>query len=76
MRMADTNSNKKTKLKYDDIRDLILVEEVCKRYFRDTLDSVMPLTLKLGAKDMIRTQRRASRNKGKSRTRFGQQSTC
>ena len=31
MRMAVSNSTGKSKLKYDDIRDLILSEEVCRR---------------------------------------------
>ena len=31
MRMAVSNSTRKSKLKYDDIRDLILSEEVCRR---------------------------------------------
>ena len=31
MRMAISNSARKSKLKYDDIRDIILSEEVCRR---------------------------------------------
>ena len=31
MRMTVSNSARKSKLKYDDIRDLILIEKVCRR---------------------------------------------
>ena len=37
MRMVVSNSTGKEKAKYNDIRDLILVEEICKRDASETL---------------------------------------
>ena len=46
MRTAVSNSTRKEKLKYNDIRDLILVEEIHKRDASETLGSSSALTLK------------------------------
>ena len=46
MRMAVSNSTGKEKLKYNDIRDLILAEEICRRDAGETSCSSSTLNLK------------------------------
>ena len=41
MRMIVSNSTGKEKVKYNDIRDLILAEEICRRDADETLGSVL-----------------------------------
>ena len=50
MRMAVSNSTRKEKLKYNDIQDLILVEEICRRDADDTLGSGSVLNLETRGK--------------------------
>ena len=45
MRMAVSNSTEKEKLKYNDIRDLILTEEICRRDASETSRSSSALNL-------------------------------
>ena len=81
MRTAVSNSTRKEKLKYNDIRDLILVEEIHKRDASETLGSSSALTLKTRGRGNDRNSnqgRSKSRNSNwnKSKSRPGQQVQC
>ena len=81
MRTAVSNSTRKEKLKYNDIRDLILVEEIHKRDASETLGSSSALTLKTRGRGNDRNSNRGrskSRNSNwnKSKSRPGQQVQC
>ena len=56
MRMTVSNSTGKEKLKYNDIRDLILAEEIRRRDAGETLGSGSALNLEIRAKVMTKIQ--------------------
>ena len=63
MRMAISNSTGKEKLKNNDIRDLILAKEICRRDVDETSGSGSALNLEIrGSKS-----RNSNRNRSKSR---------
>ena len=51
MRMAVSNSTGKEKLKYNDIRDLVLAEKICKRDASEILGSGFAQNLETKGKD-------------------------
>ena len=77
MRMADSNFIRKVKLNYDDIRDLVLTEEVRKKDFGELLGSGSILNVDYRGRGNNRDYkgsnmgRSKSRNKGKSRSYLG-----
>ena len=81
MRMAVSNSTGKEKLTYNDIRDLILTEEIRRRDAGETSGSGSALNLKTRGRD---NDRNSNRGKSKSRnsnrninkSRSGQQVQC
>ena len=81
MRIVVSNSTGKEKLKYNDIRDLILAEEICRRDAGETLESGS--TLKLETRGISNDRnlnwgRSKSRNsnRNRSKSRSGQQVQC
>lgn len=79
MRMAISNSAGKSKLKYVDIRDLILAEEVRRRDSGETSGSSSALNVDSRGRSQDRNLnkgRSKSTNRGKSKSRPGQQATC
>ena len=79
MRMAVSNSAGKSKLKYDDIRDLILAEEVRMRDSGETSGSSSALNVDSRGRAQDRNSNRGrskSKNKGKNKSKPGQQTTC
>ena len=81
MRMAVSNSVDKAKLKYDDIRDLVLAEEVRRKDSGELLGSGSALNVDYRGRDNNRDykgsnrDRSKSKNRGKSRSYSGQ-SVC
>ena len=81
MRMVVSNSTGKEKLKYNDIRDLVLAEEIRRRDASDTSGSGSTLNLETRGRG---NDRNSNRDKSKSRysnqnrseSRFGQQVQC
>ena len=81
MRMVVSNSTGKEKLKYNDIRDLILAEEIRRRDAGESLGSSSALNLETRGRDNDRNSnqgRSKSRNCNwkKSKSRLGQQVQC
>ena len=81
MRMAVSNSIGKEKLKYNDIQDLILVEEIRRRYAGETSGSGSVLNLEIRGRGNDRNSnqdRSKSRNsnRNRSKSRLGQQVQC
>ena len=81
MRMAISNSTGKEKLKYNDIRDLILVEEIHRRDAGETAGSGSALNLETRGRGNNRNSnwgRSKSRNtnRNRSKSRSGQQVQC
>ena len=81
MRMAISNSTGKEKLKYNDIRDLILAEEICKRDASKTLGSGSALNLETKGGGNNRNSNRGrsksrNSNQNRSKSRSGQQVQC
>ena len=81
MRMAVSNSTRKEKLKYNDMRDLVLAEEIYKRDASETLRSGSSLNLETKGRGNDRNSnwgksksRNSNRNKSKSRS--SQQVQC
>ena len=73
--MVVSNSTGKEKLKYNDIRDLILAEEICRRDASETSGSGSTLNLETrgGGNDRSSNQgrsksRNSNRNRSKSRS--------
>ena len=64
MRIAVSNSTKKEKLKYNDIRDLILAEEIRRKDAGETSESSSALNLETRSKGNDRNS-----NRGKSKSR-------
>ena len=62
--MAVSNSTGKEKLKYNDIRDLIMAEKICRRDVGETLGSGSTLNLKTRSRD---NDRNSNRDRSKSR---------
>ena len=78
MRMAISNSTGKEKLKYNDIRDLILAEEICRRDAGETSGSDSALNLETRGRGNNRNSNRdksksRNSNRNKSKSRSGQQ---
>ena len=81
MRMAVSNSTGKEKLKYNDIRDLILAEEICRRDAGETSGSGSALNLETRGRDNDRNSNRGrskskNSNRNRSKSRSGQQVQC
>ena len=81
MRMAISNSTRKEKLKYNDIRDLILAEEIYRRDAGETSGSGFALNLETRGRGNDRNSnwgRSKSRNsnQNRSKSRSGQQVQC
>ena len=81
MRMTVSNSTRKEKLKYNDIRDLILAEEIRRRDAGETLGFGFALNLETRGRGNDRNSnqgRSKSRNsnRNKSKSRSGQQVQC
>ena len=81
MRMAISNSTRKEKLKYNDIRDLILAEEIYRRDAGETSGSGSALNLETRGRGNDRNSnwgRSKSRNsnQNRSKSRSGQQVQC
>ena len=79
--MAVTNSTGKEKLKYNDIRDLILVEEIRRRDAGETSGSGSALNLKTRGRGINRNSNRGkskskNSNRNRSKSRLGQQVQC
>ena len=73
--MEVSNSIGKEKLKYNDIRDLIMAEKICRRDVGETLGSGFALKLKTRGRDNDKNlnrgrskSRNSNRNKSKSRS--------
>ena len=62
IRMAVSNSTRKEKLKYNDIRDLILVEEICRRDAGKTSGSSSTLNLETRGRGNDRNSKRGYQN--------------
>ena len=81
IRMTVSNSTGKEKLKYNDIRDLILAEEICRKDVGETSESSSALNLETRGRGNDRNSnwgRSKSRNSNRNRTksRSGQQVQC
>ena len=79
--MIVNNSTRKEKLKYNDIPDLILAEEICKKDASETLGSCSALNLETRGRGNDRNSnqgRSKSRNSNqdRSKSRLGQQVQC
>ena len=76
--MAVSNSTGKEKLKYNDIRDLILAEEIRRRDADETLGSGSTLNLETRGRGNNRNSNRGrsksrNSNRNRSKSRLGQQ---
>ena len=79
--MAVSNSTGKEKLKYNDIRDLILAEEICRRDVGETSGFGSGLNLETRGRDNDRNSNRGrsksrNSNQNRSKSRSGQQIQC
>ena len=76
--MVVSNSTGKEKLNYNDIRDLILAEEICRRATGETSGSGSALNLETRGKGNDRNSNRGiskfkNSNRNRSKSRSGQQ---
>ena len=81
MRMTVSNSTGKEKLKYNDIRDLILAEEIRRRDASETSGSDFALNLETRGRGNDRNSNRGrskskNSNRNISKSRLGQQVQC
>ena len=81
MRMAVSNSTGKEKLKYNDIRDLILAKEICRRDAGETSGSGSTLNLEIRGRGNDRNSNRGrsksrNSNRNRNKSRSGQQVQC
>ena len=78
MRMAVSNSIGKSKLSYEDVRDLILSEKIRRKDAGETSDSSVALNLEARGRGRERNsiKGRVKSKKGRSKSRFGQQPEC
>ena len=81
MRITVSNSTRKEKLKYNDIQDLILAEEICRRDESETSGSSSTLNLETKGRGNDRNSNRGklkSRNSNwnRSKSKSGQQVQC
>lgn len=81
MRMAVSNSTGKEKLKYNDIRDLILAEEIRRRDAGESSGSGSALNLETRGRGNNRNSNRGrsksrNSNQNRSKSRSGQQVQC
>ena len=81
MRMAASNSTGKEKLKYNDIQDLILAEEILRRDASETSGSSFALNLETRGKGNDRNSNQGrskskNSNQNRSKSKLGQQVQC
>jgi hypothetical protein len=78
MRMAVSNSASKSKLSYEDVKDLVLGEEVRRKDVGETSASSAALNLEEMGRGQERNsgKGRSKSRKGKSKSKFGQQPEC
>ena len=81
MRMGVSNSTGKEKLKYNDIRDLVLVEKICRRDASETSRSGSALNLETKCRDNDKNSNRGkskskNSNRKRSKSRSSQQVQC
>ena len=81
MRMAVSNSTGKEKLKYNNIRDLILAEEICRKDTGESSGSGFALNLETRGRGNDRNSNRdrsksRNSNRNRSKSRSGQQVQC
>ena len=81
MRIVVSNSIRKEKLKYNDIRDLILVEEIRRKDAGESSGSGSALNLEIRGKGNDRNSNRGrsksrNSNQNRSKSRLGQQVQC
>ena len=81
MRMAISNSTGKEKFKYNDIRDLILADEIRRRDASETSGSSSALNLEIKGRGNNRNSNRGrsksrNSNRNRSKSRSGQQVQC
>ena len=81
MRMTVSNSTGKEKLKYNDIRDLVLAEEICKRDASETSGSGSALNLETRGRGNDRNSNRGksksrNSNRNRSKSKSSQQVQC
>ena len=79
--MAVSNSTRKEKLKYNDIRDLILAEEIRRRDAGETSGSGSAINLETRGRGNDRNSNRGrsksiNSNRNRSKSRSGQQVQC
>ena len=79
--MIVNNSTRKEKLKYNDIWDLILAEEICKRDASETSGSYSALNLETRGRGNDRNSNQGrskskNSNQDRSKSRLGQQVQC
>ena len=79
--MAISNSTGKEKLNYNDIRDLILVEEICRRDGGETSGFGSTLNLETRGRGNDKNSNRCrskskNSNRNRSKSRSGQQVQC
>lgn len=72
IRMAISNSAGKLKQSYDDVRDMILAEEICRKDFGEFFGTNLALSVDDWGRGLVKS----SKNKGRSRTQSRQQITC
>jgi hypothetical protein len=78
VRMAVSNSAGKSKLSYEDVRDLVLSEEVRMKDYGETFGSGAALNLEARGKGQERNSVRgkSKSRKGRSKSKFGRQPEC
>jgi hypothetical protein len=78
MRMAVSNSAGKSKLSYEDVRDLILSEEICRKDAGETSSSAAALNLATRGRGRETNSVRgiSKSRKGRSKSKFGRQPEC
>ena len=78
VRMIVSNSAGKSKLSYEDVRDLVLSEEVCRKDSSETSSSGAALNLEAKGRGQERNsvRGRSKSKKGRSKSKFGRQLEC
>ena len=79
--MAVSNSTRKEKLQYNDIQDLVLAEEICRRDAGETSRFGSVLNLKRKGRGNDRNSNRGrsksrNSNQNRSKSKYGQQVQC
>jgi hypothetical protein len=78
VRMAVSNSAGKSKLSYEDVKDLVLSEEVRRKDAGETSNSSVALNIEARGRGQERNSVRgiSKFRKGRSKSRFGRQPEC